>query len=83
VSLQAGARRGDGSVLRLLVTNLSYEGCTVLGERSLEIGEVVNVTVPGLGAMDAQVRWVCEDKAGLSFLLGKSVQEDRRARLGF
>jgi hypothetical protein len=55
----------------------------VLGERSLEIGEVVNVTVPGLGAMDAQVRWVCEDKAGLSFLLGKSVQEDRRARLGF
>jgi hypothetical protein len=83
VSLTGSARRADGSNLRLLVSNLSYEGCTVFSEKRLLMGEVVKVTVPGLGMLDAQVRWTAEDKAGLSFLLGKSVQEERRARLGF
>jgi hypothetical protein len=83
VSLIGTARRADGGSLRVLVSNLSYEGCKLMSEKRLSIGEIVNVTMPGLGTMSAQVRWTAENKAGLSFLLGKSVQEDRRARLGF
>jgi PilZ domain len=83
VSFAGTATRADGSSLRVLVSNLSYEGCNLLCDKRLDRGEIVDVTVPGLGTMSAQVRWIAEERAGLSFLLGKSMQEERRARLGF
>lgn len=82
VSLTGTATRADGNSLRVLVSNLSYEGCKLFCEKPLNMGEVISLTMPGLGTMSAQVRWTAEEKAGLSFLLGKSIKEERRARLG-
>lgn len=82
VNLTAIAYRGDRTTMRVLVSNLSYEGCKLLCEHRLVVGEVIKVAVPGLGTMEAQVRWTAEQKAGVSFLLGKSVHEERRVRLG-
>ena len=65
VSLTGTARRADGSSLRVLVSNLSYEGCNLLCDKRLDMGEVIDLTVPGLGTMSAQVRWTAEERAGL------------------
>ena len=76
------ALRDDGSSFRVLVVNISYEGCHILCEQALVTGETLSVELPGKGAMKAQVRWVDGDKAGLRFLFLDSVFERRRARLG-
>jgi PilZ domain len=82
VSLTGAATRADGNSMRILVSDLSYQGCKIYSQNLLDVGEVLKVTVPGFGAINAQVRWTADEKAGLSFLLGKSIQEERRARLG-
>ena len=76
------ARREQGQSFRVLLVNISYEGCHILCEQELITGETLTVELPGKGAMEAQVRWVDGDRAGLRFLFLDSVFEQRRARLG-
>ena len=82
VSRIALVERADGRQARVLVSNMSYEGCQLLTDQQFERGECVTFTMPGSGTIDAQVRWVSGDRVGLRFLLGKSALEERRARLG-
>ena len=82
VSRTALLVRADGRQARVLVSDISYEGCQLLTEQQFEKGECVTFTMPGTGTIDAQVRWVSGDGVGLRFLLGKSALEERRARLG-
>lgn len=81
-SLVGMARRVDGPPFRILVTNLSYEGCEVVAEDSLIVGETLTLQIPGQGNIEAQVRWADYGKGGIRFLLGGSAAEDRRARIG-
>ena len=83
VSLVGTARLATGIRFRLLITNLSYEGCTAIPEQPLEVGETLSLLIPDRGTIEAQVRWAADDKVGLRFLLGGSAVEERRARLGF
>ena len=76
------AQRDDGSSVRVLLSNISYEGCHVLAEGDLTVGEVLKVDIPRMGLMEAQVRWSSDDQAGLRFMLGQSGVEARRARIG-
>ena len=82
VSLTGMARWGDGSSSKVLLSNLSYQGCHLWSERQLTYGETVTLMLPGYGSMDAQVRWVAGDSAGVRFLTGSSAVDDRRARIG-
>ena len=36
----------------------------------------------GTGVINAQVRWVAGDKAGVKFVTGDSVVDERRVRIG-
>jgi hypothetical protein len=83
VSLVGTARLSNGIRFRLLITNLSYEGCTAIGEQPLQVGESLSLLIPDRGTIDAQVRWTADEKVGIRFLLGNSPVEERRARLGF
>lgn len=82
VSLVGRAHKSAGHPFRVLITNLSYEGCTVISEQPLVVGETLFLEVPSQGRLRVQVRWIADDKAGVRFLLGVSVAEERRARLG-
>ena len=82
VSHKARVKGADGREFHALVTNLSYNGCHMLSEGSLEVGESLVVDLAGRGSLPAQVRWIAGDCAGLQFLLGDSSVEDRRARIG-
>ena len=67
------ARRGTG-VRPAVLTNLSLDGCCVTGPFC--VGERVRIRVPGMGALDAQIRWATHDRAGARFV-------DERASLEY
>ncbi len=76
------AYRSDGSWLRVQMTNVSYDGCHILTEDRLDVGETLTVVVPRMQQLSAQVRWVTGNAAGIRFLHNASAAEARRARLG-
>jgi hypothetical protein len=82
VSLIGSAELPDGTSTRVLLSDLSYEGCQLVAEQDLEVGEVIRLTIPDMGTMQAWVRWVVDGKVGLRFALGGSVTDDRRLRIG-
>jgi len=82
VSLVGIAKCEDGRSFRVLLSNVSYEGCRVWTDHELEVGEKLTVNVTGRGQLPAQVRWVREGSMGLRFLTGLSATDNRRARIG-
>jgi hypothetical protein len=82
VSHGATARLADGQSIRVLVTDLSYEGCQILAETEFSVGDTIVLVLQNRGSSEAQVRWTDGDRAGVQFLLGKSTLEQRRARIG-
>ncbi|HLO20456.1 MAG TPA: PilZ domain-containing protein [Sphingomicrobium sp.] len=77
------AWRSDGSWMRVHLTNLSYDGCHILTEHRLDVGETLKLVVPWMQHLNVQVRWVKENEAGVRFLHNASAAEVRRAKLGF
>lgn len=76
------AYRPDGSWMRVHMTNLSYDGCHLLTEDRLDIGETLELVMPRMRHLSVQVRWVTENEAGVRFIQGGSAADDRRARIG-
>jgi len=81
-STTGAAYRSDGSWMRVHMTNLSYDGCHLLTEEPLDIGETLELRMPQMQHVNVQVRWVMDQQAGVRFLNNASVAEERRARLG-
>ena len=79
---QATICLGDGREARAIVTNLSNNGCQLVAEVELSVGETLALILPGRGPIDAQVRWTADDRAGVRFLTGDSPSEQRGARIG-
>lgn len=67
VHLRAFAAREDGSTFELSLLDLSYEGCGIGSPVELKRGEPLKLSVVGLGAIAAHVRWFRDGKAGLVF----------------
>ena len=82
VSLIGTAELPSGTSTRVLLSDLSYEGCQLVAEEDIEVGEVLRLTIPDMGTMQAWVRWVADGKVGLRFALGGSATDDRRLRIG-
>ena len=79
VELPAIAYRDDGTSLGVTLRNMSYNGCMLLADAALAIGEKVILAIPGMGEIRAQVRWASDDcKAGARFVLEQIIAEDRR-----
>lgn len=81
VSLAGIGRWDDGSRARVLVSNISYEGCQIWSDHGFTCGETLELALAGQSSMKAQVRWVIEGRAGARFLIG-DVAGERRARIG-
>jgi hypothetical protein len=54
--------------LDILVSNLSYTGCQIRCEDVLTPGEIVELRVVKRGAIQAEIRWSDEQRAGALFL---------------
>lgn len=75
--------RDDGSWMRVQMIDLSYDGCHLLTEERLNVGETLKLVIPSMQHLTAQVRWVKENEAGVRLLHNASAAEVSRARLGF
>lgn len=68
VTLKAFATRADGSTVDLEISDLSYDGCGVVSELPLDLGERIDLAVARRGTTPAVVRWAKGLRAGLTFV---------------
>jgi hypothetical protein len=69
VTLDAVVHRTDGSKLPVKLTNYSEEGCRIEAPEPFAIGERLQVAIPRMGKLKAQVRWAIAGSAGARFLV--------------
>ena len=68
VEIDAVVHRGDGSRTSVTLSNLSKEGCRIESEGDFRIGERLQIAIPQMGQLKAQVRWAFAGSAGARFL---------------
>jgi hypothetical protein len=68
VAIDAVVHRDDGSSESVTLRNLSTEGCRIESDNDFRIGEYLQIAIPSLGQLNAQVRWALPGSAGARFL---------------
>ena len=68
VVVDAVVHRTDGSKLPVRLTNFSDDGCRIEAETDFRIGERLQIAIPRMGQVKAQVRWALTGNAGAKFL---------------
>jgi PilZ domain len=58
----------DGNSVDVVVVDISREGCRLVTDSTLKIGENVQIEVPKHGCFAAQIRWALGNEAGAVFL---------------
>lgn len=67
VFYRARAIGSDGKPVPLLIVNISPHGLMARCELPMHPGEALHVTLPGLGAVKAEVRWALGGRVGCQF----------------
>lgn len=68
VEIEAIVHRADGSKFSARVSNFSDQGCRIETDFNVHIGERLQIAVPRMGQVKAQVRWALPGAAGTRFL---------------
>jgi hypothetical protein len=68
VEIEAVVHRNDGSRFPVKVSNFSDQGCRIDTAEPVRVGERLQIAVPRMGNMKAQVRWALPGAAGTRFL---------------
>jgi len=66
--IDAIVHRTNGRKIPVKVSNFSDQGCRVETAEDFRIGERLQIAVPRMGNMSAQVRWCLPGAAGTRFL---------------
>ena len=70
----------DGKRIKVRIVDLSYDGCGIAVPVELESGQSIKLSVLRRGAIDAEVRWYSDGKAGLLFSAAAASEERHRPR---
>jgi hypothetical protein len=68
VEIDAVVQRDDGSRAEVRLSDLTDEGCRIETDDHFRIGEQLQIAIPRLGQLSAQVRWSLPGSAGARFL---------------
>jgi hypothetical protein len=68
VAVDAVVHRPDGSKSPARLSNFSDEGCRIEAETDFRIGERLQIAIPRMGQVKAQIRWALQGSAGAKFL---------------
>jgi hypothetical protein len=68
VEIDGVAHRTDGSRVVVRLSNFSDQGCRLETGHEFNVGERLQIAVPRMGAVKAQVRWSLPGAAGTRFL---------------
>lgn len=66
VQLEAELVQANGTAMGTIVSDLSLEGCRILGW--FQIGDQVRLRIPRIGIVTGQVRWAMNGRAGVRFI---------------
>ena len=76
VRLDASVTRANSAEVAAVVTDLSLDGCCLLGQ--FQIGERLTVKIPKVGSLAAEVRWAFMGRAGARFVTPTKTKLDNR-----
>jgi hypothetical protein len=68
VAIHAVVHRNDGSKESVTLANLSPDGCRIESNSHFRIGERLQIAIPSIGQLNAQIRWALPGSAGARFL---------------
>jgi hypothetical protein len=68
VDIDALVYRGDGARAQAKLTDFSDQGCRIQGLGGFHIGERVQIAIPRMGHIKAQVRWIAAKTTGVRFV---------------
>lgn len=68
VAIDAVVHWNDGSSAPVRLTDFSDEGCRIEADHDFRIGERLQIAIPRIGQVKAQVRWALPGSAGAKFL---------------
>ena len=68
VEIDAVVQRTDGRKQPVKLSNFSDEGCRIEGDGDYHIGERLQISIPRMGHIKAQVRWAMPGSVGARFL---------------
>jgi hypothetical protein len=68
VEIDAVVHRVDGRKETVKLSNFSDEGCRIEAPGEFHIGERLQIAIPRMGHIKAQVRWSAPGSAGARFL---------------
>ena len=69
VAVDAVVYRTDGSKSSVKLTNFCDDGCRIEAETDFRVGERLQIAIPRMGQMKAQVRWAQPGIAGAKFVV--------------
>lgn len=67
VAIDAVVHHDDGSKEGVTLTNLSPDGCRIESNGDFRIGERLQIAIPRVGQLNAQIRWALPGSAGARF----------------
>jgi hypothetical protein len=68
VEIDTVISRSDGTRIQARVTDFSDQGCRIRGGASFRIGERLQIAIPRMGHIKAQVRWIAAGTTGARFV---------------
>jgi hypothetical protein len=68
VDIDALVYRGDGTRLQARVSDFSDQGCRIESKADFHIGERLQIAIPRMGHIKAQVRWIAAGTTGARFI---------------
>jgi hypothetical protein len=68
VEIDAVVHRTDGRQEEVKLSNFSDEGCRIEALEDFQIGERLQIAIPRMGQIKAQVRWALPGSAGARFV---------------
>jgi hypothetical protein len=67
--VDAVVHRTDGTKSPARLTNFSDDGCRIEADAEFRIGERLQIAIPRMGPVKAQVRWAAIGSAGARFVV--------------
>jgi hypothetical protein len=68
VEIETVAYRTDGTKTPVKLTNFSDQGCRIDAEHGFHVGERLQIAIPRMGQIKAQIRWCAPGSAGARFV---------------
>jgi hypothetical protein len=68
VEIDTVISRSDGTRLHARVTDFSDQGCRIQSGESFHVGERLQIAIPRMGHIKAQVRWIAAGTTGARFV---------------